>query len=607
VKWDDPSVTATSLDWGEPRPILFGDGKGAVAWLASGADPALLRSALGLENGAPVLMVIGGADDLAGAEADRAEQMLGSAVPAAAQACGAAVVDGGTASGIMRIIGAARARRPAALPVLVGVAPAGQVTYPGGPMAPGGGEGDRTPLERNHSHFVLADSGEWGGETGLLMDLAAGLADGRRPVLVLAGGGTIALAEVLAAARRGWPVFVVQGTGGLADSLLRLWLPCHPPRPRGAARLLPNRSGTTSPSPITDPDLREIIETGDLRPVTADTPAELGRRLAWELQDEPVLKSAWQEFASCDEMAARLRKLFVSFQATILVLGVTATLLALIYDETHARFLHWLVVAAPIVVSVLIALAGRRAAGQRWVLLRSAAEAIKAEIFRYRTHAPPYGEEVTRPARRQALADRTDAIRGRLMQTEVGTDQLTDYDGPLPPRMYGAGKADDGLSELGAERYLAIRLDDQLAYYRGRVRRFSRRRWWLQLLAIAAGGVGTLLAAAGFDVWVGLTGGIAAASLAYLGYLQVDNTIVTFNQSATRLAGLKLRWLARSPAERDSAAFGQLVADTEDVLTTELAGWVQQMNDAMAELKRREAEQARQGQDVSRGGAAPAG
>ena len=97
-----------------------------------------------------------------------------------------------------------------------------------------------------------------------------------------------------------------------------------------------------------------------------------------------------------------------------------------------------------------------------------------------------------------------------------------------------------------------------------------------------------------FDIWVGLTGGIAAASLAYLGYLQVDNTIVTFNQSATRLAGLKLRWLALGPAERDSAAFGQLVADTEDVLTTELACGVQQMNDAMAELKRREAEQARQ-------------
>ena len=105
-------MTETALDWGEPRPILFGDGKRALAWQHSGADPICLRAALGLENGAPVLVVIGGAAELTGAQADRAEQMLGSAVPAAAEACGAAVVDGGTASGIMRIIGAARARQP---------------------------------------------------------------------------------------------------------------------------------------------------------------------------------------------------------------------------------------------------------------------------------------------------------------------------------------------------------------------------------------------------------------------------------------------------------------------------------------------------------------
>ena len=100
-------------------------------------------------------------------------------------------------------------------------------------MAPGGAEGDRTQLERNHSHFVLADSSEWGGETSLLMDLAARLAHGRRPALALAGGGAIALAEVLSAARRGWPVFVVQGTGGLADSLLGSG--CRATRPAVAA------------------------------------------------------------------------------------------------------------------------------------------------------------------------------------------------------------------------------------------------------------------------------------------------------------------------------------------------------------------------------------
>ena len=124
----------------------------------------------------------------------------------------------------------------------------------------------------------------------------------------------------------------------------------------------------------------------------------------------------------------------------------------------------------------------------------------------------------------------------------------------------------------------------------------NRRRWQVQLLAIAAGGAGSLLAAVGFDIWVGLTGGIAAASLAYLGYLQIDNTIVTYNQAAAKLAGLKRQWLALDAGERGPTAFGQLVEGTEQVLNTELAGWVQQMNDAMADLKTRDAEQARHDQ-----------
>jgi SLOG in TRPM, prokaryote/SMODS and SLOG-associating 2TM effector domain 1/Protein of unknown function (DUF4231) len=579
-------VTATGLDWGEPRPILFEDGKDALAWHASGADPASLRPALGREHGAPVLVIVGGAENLTGAELDRTARVLGPAVPAAAGLAGAVVVDGGTSSGVMEVIGTARARRPAALPVLIGVAPAGRVSYPGGP------QGDLIPLDRNHTHFVLADSDEWGGETALLIGLAAALAHGYRPVMALAGGGSVATSEVLNAVRRGWPVFVIEGTGGLADSLLSLWTPRHPPRPGGVGRLVPSRS-RPAPAPIADPDLREIIETGDLHPVTREDTSDLARRLAWELQDEPVLKSAWQEFASCDGMAKRLRKLFAGLQAAILLLGVTATLLALLYDETHSRALHWLVVVAPILASVLIALVGRYAAGQRWVLLRGAAESIKSEIFRYRTRTPPYTDAA--PAvRYRALAGRVDAIKNLLMQTEVSTGELPEYAGPLPPLMYGSGDADDGLSELGPERYLSIRLNDQLGYYRGRIASLSRRRWRLQVVAIAAGGAGTLLAAAGFDIWVGLTGGIAAASLAYLGYLQVDNTIVTFNQAATRLDGLRRRWLARDPAERDAAALGELVAGTEDVLTTELAGWVQQMNDAMAELKSHETDQARQ-------------
>ncbi len=259
---------------------------------------------------------------------------------------------------------------------------------------------------------------------------------------------------------------------------------------------------------------------GDIRPVTGSEPGQLARRMAWELQDEPVLKATWQRFATYDYLAARLRTAFTRLQTWILLLGVIATLLALIQAQVRNQALHWAVVTIPILTAVLIAVAGRRAVGQRWVMLRAAAEAIKAEIYRYRTLAAgrtSQAAQVEHAAPQQELAAHLDAIETRLMQTEASGGPLTPYDGPLPPEMYGAGRDDDGLSPLDAERYLQIRIADQLAYYHGRIRSLDRRRNTLQLLAIAAGATGAILAAARLEVWIGLTSGASAAALAYFG------------------------------------------------------------------------------------------
>ena len=128
----------------------------------------------------------------------------------------------------------------------------------------------------NHSHFVLADSDEWGGETGLLMAVAAARARNCRVAVVLAGGGEVAKTEVVQSIRRGWPVFVIQGTGGLADSILELWRTHRVPARRPASRLLPGvlKDGMPPPpSSIADADLREIVSEGDIRAVTGTEPA----------------------------------------------------------------------------------------------------------------------------------------------------------------------------------------------------------------------------------------------------------------------------------------------------------------------------------------------
>jgi SLOG in TRPM, prokaryote/SMODS and SLOG-associating 2TM effector domain 1/Protein of unknown function (DUF4231) len=587
--WQDRLVTGAVT----AESVSFDDGGRAVLVRARRTDTAdELLEAAGLlaRRPTPVIVVCGSAE-FEDKPLRRATRLVGPAVAEAARRTGAVVVDGATDAGVMRLTGAARrATRGDAPSVLLGVAPAGLVAHPGGEP------GAKVALEPNHTHLVLADSDEWGGETRLLMDLAATLAGGAPVVVLLAGGGEASAGEVLEATRRGWPVFVLEGTGGLADRLGKLWRRHRQWRLRRLAPILPDRfrhPRRPSIETIDDPVLAEIVADVDLRIFQGDTPATLIGRLGWALRDEASLKAAWERFAAFDALATRMRLGFEHMQVAILVVGILATLFALLHDALAGQrphwlsgWLHWSVVVLPILVSVLMALANRRAAGNRWVLLRAAAESIKSELYRYRTRTTPYGDAATRNAE---LTGRVERTVEHLMQTGVSSGPVDPYWGQMPPSMYGASADDDGIGELDADAYLKLRVGNQLDYYRDRTRGLNRRRGRLQFLAIAAGGAGSILAAAGVEIWIGLTTAISAAAVAYVGDLRVDSTIVAYNQAASRLEALRDRWTALAPELRPKA-FDRLVADAEDVLLTELGGWVEQMNESIR--KRMEAQAA---------------
>lgn len=551
--------------------ITFDNGtRASVARPDDGSDPALVLEELGLtaRRGRPVIVVVGGADSLSD-EAERlATAVIGPGISSAARTVGATIVDGGTASGVMSVVGESVARHVGDRPVLLGVAPERLVALPEAPLP------EHVPLEMNHSHFVLTPGGEWGAETEWLFRLAEALAAGSPVVAVLIGGGEVSRLEALGAVRRSWSLLIAERTGGVADLI-------------AARRRTPERNGTPH-----DPDLDEIARAEAIRLISSNEASAFARELAWELQDDIVLKGAWRTFAGYDALAKRARTTFSRFQAAILVVGIGGTFLALLDDSVDigGRFgdaVHWAVVATPILVSLLIAAAVRIGFGKRWVLLRGAAEAVKSEIFRCRTQTGVYADATLASdgiTRDEALAARLNALDERLMNTDASSGPLTPYAGPLPPEMYGASAADDGLSRLDADRYLLFRVGDQLNYFHPKVVRLSRQLRVFQILALMVGAVGTLLAAAGLGAWIGLTTAIAAAAVAYLGYLQVEPTLVAYNQAAGRLESLQRLWNAQPPERHD---LEWLVREAEGVLATELSGWVQQMNQAIEEVARR--------------------
>ena len=195
--------------------ITFDNGNHAVVVTAQrDTDAQAILRALAFTQPDGVIMVFGGAKGLDDSRKALLTELFTDAIAPAAAELGTLIIDGGTQSGVMAMMGEALARDGGGSQLL-GIAPAGKVTYPGGPSDAGISDG--APLEPNHSHFVLVESDEWGGETGTMFELAQALNVSVATMLI--NGGQIAESEGLRSVRNGWPLLVVEGSGRLADEL----------------------------------------------------------------------------------------------------------------------------------------------------------------------------------------------------------------------------------------------------------------------------------------------------------------------------------------------------------------------------------------------------
>jgi len=119
----------------------------------------------GMARPMPVLVLVGGAKGVDEQALETLAAVLRDVVVPCVERHGAAAVDGGTDSGVMRMLGRARAGSGFAL---VGVAAAGTVRVPGG----GPVIDDAADLEPHHTHLVLVPGDTWGDESRWLADVA---------------------------------------------------------------------------------------------------------------------------------------------------------------------------------------------------------------------------------------------------------------------------------------------------------------------------------------------------------------------------------------------------------------------------------------------------
>ena len=231
------------LNQDKVKEIKFpNDNRARLVTATANTNPADIVAALGISPPKAVIVLSGGAHELADSLKPYLLPLFSQGIARTALDVQALIIDGGTLSGVMEMMGqgvAAWGRQTS----LLGVAPAGLVTYPGDDRRKTLFK-DGVPLDPNHSHFVLVESDEWGGEIKMMQDLAAIFAQAAPVVMILVNGGNIAKQDVLWSTRHGWPVVVIQNSGRLADEIATLW--------------------EKKPAVITDPALAEIIAAGDI-------------------------------------------------------------------------------------------------------------------------------------------------------------------------------------------------------------------------------------------------------------------------------------------------------------------------------------------------------
>lgn len=178
----------------------------AVNISENGEIPEALNQ-LGIPHPKPVIVLVGGASGIGWLDKFPMRKAIG-VITKLAEETGAVVLDGGTQAGIMKEIGRQRKKGNFSFP-LVGVVFDDLIIK----------EDPKSILDPNHTHFFLIPGNDWGDESAWISKIATRVAGAHKSVTILVNGGDISRTDVEYSLLENRPVFIMRGTGRLADEI----------------------------------------------------------------------------------------------------------------------------------------------------------------------------------------------------------------------------------------------------------------------------------------------------------------------------------------------------------------------------------------------------
>lgn len=292
---------------------------------------------------------------------------------------------------------------------------------------------------------------------------------------------------------------------------------------------------------------------------------------------KPALPFAWRRNRVWAATARGLKNHLVRWRKRVLFLTVLGALLGTLCQqsaswELPASWPEWLSNALGYLSAVALALAAyctkemlAPSREQHWTRARSLAEALKSEIFKFRTRIAPYDADDHEPK----LVALVTALQSKA--ADLRTAKLT-------PEQEVKGMP---VGFLSVKDYIALRVREQIEqYYVPRAEEHRTVVGRARIAEMVLGGIGACLGVIGGSGqefaagWIAVFGLIATAIAAHVYAGRHAHLVVIYQGTERRLDALAAEWEAGRKTDNDKDARERFVRACEEAISVENASWL---------------------------------
>ncbi len=307
----------------------------------------------------------------------------------------------------------------------------------------------------------------------------------------------------------------------------------------------------------------------------------------------PILEVAWRKFAQYDDTSVRRTASFTRLRRSILIFGVLATLLSILTTIYPAEFpplgsfiLKILLVASPIIASVLAAIGNEYYSTGDWLVARAGAEEILRDMYLYRTILKG------NPKRREWLEKRLARVQRSVFRGMNGELVMETFKGNVPPkpRFYPEEPGNDnGFSDLSGEEYFKYRLENELHWHEKKIIVKQKERFRLQISIYLMGALGAIIAAiatfgdsySNLAIWVALTASLTGALSVWQQLKNLEQVVRNYSKVIIELGIISDHWKNLTNDERLQSEVNRMVQGTENILWSRNVEYIKSMQEAL--------------------------